>query len=151
MKEKENEINQLENVLSNNNQEIAVPVLENEYITLKERVDELEIKVDALKKRNETTVSICFYIISIDLIIHIKYQPQPKVDPSELNSLRKKYDTCLREFNKRKIIGVSMLGQIMEIYPKPKSVILEEIDVETDEMVGFNINDYPPTNDRKLL
>lgn len=64
--------------------------------------------------------------------------------------MRMKYDTCLREFNKRKIIGVTMLGQITDIYPKPKQALLEELDVETDEMTGFNISNYNISNNKKI-
>ena len=56
MLEKEEEIKKLREVLNNNNEEIPIPVLEKEHTALTERNKELEIKVDALKKRNETTV-----------------------------------------------------------------------------------------------
>ncbi|XP_070491038.1 uncharacterized protein [Chironomus tepperi] len=129
VKEKEEEIKNLEEVLNNNNEEIPIPVLEKEHTALTERTKELEIKVDALKNRNETTIQL---------------------KPSDLHAMRMKYDTCLREFNKRKIIGVTMLGQIMDIYPKPKQAILEELDVETDEMTGFNISNYQISNNKKI-
>lgn len=70
MKEKEEEIKHLEEVL-NNNEEIPIPVLEKEHTALTERVKELEIKVDGLKKRNETTiVSISSIFLNIFLFEH---------------------------------------------------------------------------------
>jgi len=58
VKEKEEEIKNLEEVLnSNNNEEIPIAVLEKEHTALSERAKELEIKVDALKKKQIPMVS----------------------------------------------------------------------------------------------
>ncbi|KAL7016382.1 hypothetical protein ACKWTF_010013 [Chironomus riparius] len=71
VKEKEEEIKNLREVLNNNNEEIPMPVLEKEHTALAERNKELEIKVDALKKRNETTVVSISMFLNIFLLKHL--------------------------------------------------------------------------------
>lgn len=72
MKEKEEEIKNLEKVL-NNNEEIPITVLEKEHTALTERAKELEIRVDGLKKRNETTIVSISSIFSISSYSNIIY------------------------------------------------------------------------------
>lgn len=72
MKEKEEEIKNLEEVL-NNNEEIPITVLEKEHTALTERAKELEIRVDGLKKRNETTIVSISSIFSISSYSNIIY------------------------------------------------------------------------------
>lgn len=70
MKEKEEEIKNLEEVLNvNNNEEIPIAVLEKEHTALSERAKELEIKVNALKKKQTPIVSIS--ILNIFLFKHL--------------------------------------------------------------------------------
>ncbi|XP_063833592.1 homologous-pairing protein 2 homolog [Ostrinia nubilalis] len=49
------------------------------------------------------------------------------------------HDTMLREYRKRKRICSDILEAILEGYPKTKKTLLDELCIETDEMVDFKL------------
>lgn len=63
------------------------------------------------------------------------------VSPEEKVKVEQEYDKYLKEYKNRKRICKNMLDTILENYPKSKKQLFEEIGIETDEDVGFSLND----------
>lgn len=65
-----------------------------------------------------------------------------QVDPKELQQLKRKYDNCLDVFHKRKRMCLRVVDTVVETYPKTKKMLMDEMQIETDEQVNFNIKDF---------
>ncbi|XP_049880214.1 homologous-pairing protein 2 homolog [Pectinophora gossypiella] len=61
------------------------------------------------------------------------------VSAEEKKAILGEHDKLLREYRRRKRISSDMLETILEGYPKPKKTLLEELCLETDEMVNFKL------------
>lgn len=70
------------------------------------------------------------------LCLHIQF------DPKEFAQLQQAREKNLLEFGRRKRFALSMIDAIMEGYPKSKQKLIEDIDIQTDEAAGFDINQY---------
>lgn len=81
-------------------------------------------------------MTFCFDTLLSDFLI------LPKLDPKEFEKLQQLRDKNLQEYRKRKRLCNDMIDGIMEGYPKPKKKLIEDTEIETDEAVGFDINQY---------
>ncbi|XP_017302651.1 homologous-pairing protein 2 homolog [Diaphorina citri] len=57
-----------------------------------------------------------------------------EVDKKTITDTKEK---MVKEYNKRKRMCTEMLEAILENYPKSKKILLEEVGIETDEMVSM--------------
>ncbi|XP_053617996.1 homologous-pairing protein 2 homolog [Plodia interpunctella] len=87
----------------------------NQIEDTKKRLQSLQIKLDILKSSTEI------------------------VSAEEKKSILSAHDKFLREYRKRKRISSEMLDGVLEGYPKSKKNLLEELCLETDEMVDFKL------------
>ncbi|KAM3961396.1 homologous-pairing protein 2 homolog [Aphomia sociella] len=101
----------LKNLTSTPTTESALTQIEQ----IKKRLENHQIKLNTLKNSTE--------IISAD----------------EKEKILNEFDTSFREYRKRKRISNDMLDAVLEGYPKSKKSLLEELCIETDEMVNFNL------------
>ncbi|XP_052759099.1 homologous-pairing protein 2 homolog [Galleria mellonella] len=104
------EIN-LKNLTSAPTTEAAI----NEIEEIKKRLENHEIKLNNLRSSTEI------------------------INPVEKNKILNDFDKFFKEYRKRKRICNDMLEAILEGYPKSKKTLLEELCIETDEMVNFKI------------
>ncbi|CAG9124948.1 unnamed protein product [Plutella xylostella] len=61
------------------------------------------------------------------------------LSPEEKRKVSELHSKLLSEYRKRKRICSDMIETMMEGYPKSKKTFLEELCVETDDMVGFKL------------
>ncbi|XP_075164838.1 homologous-pairing protein 2 homolog [Haematobia irritans] len=66
-------------------------------------------------------------------------EQESKLNSQDIKKIENKYANVSTAYRKRKRICTDMLDAIMEGYPKTKKALIEDIGVETDEEVGFNI------------
>ncbi|XP_052744518.1 homologous-pairing protein 2 homolog [Bicyclus anynana] len=87
----------------------------SESAKIKDNIDKLEKKLNVLRDTTE--------VLSAD---------EKKIILSE-------HEKYLKEYRKRKRICSDMLEAVLEGYPKSKKNFLEELCIETDEMVNFQL------------
>lgn len=58
----------------------------------------------------------------------------PEIDR---NKIKQEHSKMVKEYNKRKRICTEIINAILEGYPKSKKVLIEEIGIETDEIVNM--------------
>lgn len=58
----------------------------------------------------------------------------------EKNNVSKNHENYWKQYKNRKRICTDIIDAIMENYPKPKKHLMDEIEIETDEEVGFTLN-----------
>ncbi|XP_026332794.1 homologous-pairing protein 2 homolog [Hyposmocoma kahamanoa] len=61
------------------------------------------------------------------------------IGADEKKKLLCEHEKLLKEYRKRKRISSEILDAILEEYPKSKKTLLEELCIETDEMVNFKL------------
>nr|XP_021207357.2 homologous-pairing protein 2 homolog [Bombyx mori] len=86
----------------------------------KKSITEISRNIDAMGKKLEALKSST-EVISAD----------------EKKTILNEHEKQLKEYRKRKRICNDMLEAVLEGYPKPKKTLLEELCIETDEMVDF--------------
>jgi 26S proteasome regulatory subunit (ATPase 3-interacting protein) len=60
-------------------------------------------------------------------------------EKKDKEKIEKEYGSVLKEYKKRKRLCTEMVEAIFENYPKSKKHLLQEIGIETDDSVGFQI------------
>lgn len=61
------------------------------------------------------------------------------ISEADRQKIKKKHETVVKEYKKRKRICMDVLDSILEGYPKSKAVLIEEIGIELDDQ-----NNLPP-------
>jgi hypothetical protein len=79
-------------------------------------------------------------------ISHFNDESFQTIDPKEMQQLKRKYDNMSTEFYKRKRMCLRLVDAIAEGYPKTKKLLIEEMQIETDEQVNFNIEEFKIQN-----
>lgn len=59
-----------------------------------------------------------------------------------MQSLKRKYDNYLDEYQKRKRMCLRVVENASDENPKPRKTLLNDMNIESDEQAGFNINEY---------
>lgn len=65
-----------------------------------------------------------------------------QISPEEFKKLQQIRDKAIEELNKRKRLCMNLIDGIMEGYPKSKQKLIEDMEIETDEAAGFDINQH---------
>lgn len=101
--------------------------LENQMTTEEATIKKQELKEEIanLKSRLET--------------LSENVQPISKEEKIEVTA---EYEKYLKEFKKRKRMCMDIVNTILEGYPKSKQDLLEDIGMETDEDVGFSLDQH---------
>ncbi|XP_026728216.1 homologous-pairing protein 2 homolog [Trichoplusia ni] len=86
-------------------------------------------KIEEIKKRTECLVKKLDTLRNSTEVVSVE----------EKKEILNGHAKILREFRKRKRICNDMIDAVLEGYPKSKKTLLEELCVETDEMVNFKL------------
>ncbi|XP_035451658.2 homologous-pairing protein 2 homolog [Spodoptera frugiperda] len=88
----------------------------------KTQIDEIKNRTEAIEKKLEI-LKTSTEVISVE----------------DKKKILGEHEKMLKEYRKRKRICSDMLDAVLEGYPKSKKNLLEELCIETDEMVGFKL------------
>ncbi|GBP71608.1 Homologous-pairing protein 2 homolog [Eumeta japonica] len=92
----------------------------------KKLISEINTKVETLQKKLDS-LRTSTNVVSVD---------------TKNNILDEHIQLC-KEYRKRKRIATDIIESIMEGYPKPKKCLIEELGLETDEMLVSEIDTIP--------
>lgn len=59
-----------------------------------------------------------------------------------MQQLKRKYDNYLDEFQKRKRMCLRVVDVIADNVSKPKKTLVSDMQIDTDELANFNIDNY---------
>lgn len=59
-----------------------------------------------------------------------------------MQSLKRKYDNYLDEYQKRKRMCTRVIDIIADRYSKPMKTLMNDMEIESDEQANFNINNF---------
>ncbi|XP_037955331.1 homologous-pairing protein 2 homolog isoform X1 [Teleopsis dalmanni] len=120
IKNKENEYRELEKKLKVLPKVISIESLEAQHSEMLDEVRELNEKLRRSKAQ----------------------KLEQKFTSAEAKKIVNHYNELVDALRKRKRICNDMLDAIMEGYPKSKKALIDDIGIETDEAVGFDIKQY---------
>ncbi|XP_037954742.1 homologous-pairing protein 2 homolog [Teleopsis dalmanni] len=121
IKNKENEYRELEKKLKVLPKVISIESLEAQHSEMLDEVRELNEKLRRSKAQK---------------------LEQKEFTSAEAKKIVNHYNELVDALRKRKRICNDMLDAIMEGYPKSKKALIDDIGIETDEAVGFDIKQY---------
>ncbi|CAH0403003.1 unnamed protein product [Chilo suppressalis] len=125
---------------------------DSQYKTLAQSLEDLNSKVktaesklkvltsapttaSARTKIDETTLKVN----SLESKLNILRNSTAVISVDEKKRILDEHDKFLREYRKRKRISTDILEAVLEGYPKSKKALVEELCIETDEMVDFKL------------
>nr|XP_021197460.2 homologous-pairing protein 2 homolog [Helicoverpa armigera] len=91
--------------------------------------DSAKTTIDEIKNRTEAT----------EKKLEILKTSTEVVSVEEKKIIMTEHEKLLKEYRKRKRICSDMLDAVLEGYPKSKKTLIEELCIETDEMVNFKL------------
>ncbi|XP_037914158.1 homologous-pairing protein 2 homolog isoform X2 [Hermetia illucens] len=128
----EQKVDNLQKSLKEKEERIKKYEIELKQLSSKPSQIDLEIQQDDLKIK----------VLTLTEKLDLRRASQGNISESDhdIKNIQDKYSKMLAEFRKRKRICNNMIDSILEGYPKTKKQLLEDIGVETDEMVNFSLN-----------
>ncbi|KAJ2941327.1 hypothetical protein O0L34_g3527 [Tuta absoluta] len=139
---------QVDNVVGDDDQEdydTKIKTLTNNLSTKSEALKATEISLKTLTSAPTNTMAKAKIEELNNVIENLNKKLETLRNSTEVISAEDKkailgeHDKLLREYRKRKRISSDMIEAIMEGYPKSKKCLLDELCVETDEMVNFKL------------
>ncbi|KAG6461311.1 homologous-pairing protein 2 homolog [Manduca sexta] len=88
-------------------------------------------KIDLIKKNLE----------ALETKLAILRNSTEVMSAEEKKTILEEHEKLVKEYRKRKRISCEMLEAVLEGYPKSKKTLIEELCIETDEMVEFKLMD----------